>query len=352
MRKLITLPLRLCIGWGLSPRLLGLVGATLLVLLRITVGIHFYSEGIDKTSRDWSAAPFFANASGPFAAEYHELVWDAEGRFRLDPEQVKIWLAGYRDQVGAHYGFDDTQIRQAQLNYAQAVEQYEWVLATNATEIEEFELGRDRIARMFGREPSDEDGTDEAGDDDAADDAADADADAAETERIQREKKLRDSVASLGGQRDSIRREWLSKARPALSQIDALAKNYETMQNKVASDEQRQATSPYRLVQPRTNVIDTSVIDRIVPYFDMAIGLCLLLGLFTPVAALAAAGFLGSVFLSQYPPASGPGSTYYQLIECMACLVLAGTGAGRLAGLDYFLHLIVRKTWGSTAPPA
>jgi uncharacterized membrane protein YphA (DoxX/SURF4 family) len=349
VRKLFTLPLRLCIGWGLSPRLLGLVGATLLVLLRITIGIHFYSEGIDKTSRDWSAAPFFANASGPFAADYHELVWDAEGRFRLNPKDVKRWLAGYRDQVGAHYGFDETQVRQAQLNYAQAIEQYEWVLATNATEIEEFELGRARIARMFGREPSEETGGEEAGD--AADDDA-ADDDAAGKERIQREKDLRDSVASLGGQRDTIRKEWLGKAKPALSQIDTIAKNYETMQNEVASDEQRQSRSPLPLVQPRTNVIDTSVIDRIVPYFDMAIGLCLLLGFFTPVAALAAAGFLGSVFLSQYPPASGPGSTYYQLIECMACLVLAGTGAGRLAGLDYFLHLIVRKTWGSTAPPA
>ena len=71
-----------------------------------------------------------------------------------------------------------------------------------------------------------------------------------------------------------------------------------------------------------------------------------MLGLFTPVAALAAAGFLGSVFLSQLPPSSGPGSTYYQLIESMACLVLAGTGAGRFAGIDYFLHLIVRSVWG------
>jgi uncharacterized membrane protein YphA (DoxX/SURF4 family) len=92
------------------------------------------------------------------------------------------------------------------------------------------------------------------------------------------------------------------------------------------------------------------VIDRFVPYFDIAIGLCLLLGFFTPVAALAAAGFLGSVVLSQYPPATGPTSSNYQLIECMACLVLAATGSGRLAGLDYFLHLIVRKVWGGQAP--
>ena len=77
--------------------------------------------------------------------------------------------------------------------------------------------------------------------------------------------------------------------------------------------------------------------------------LCLLFGLFTPVAALAAAGFLGSVFLSQLPPTTGPTSTNYQLVESMACLVLASTGAGRFAGLDYFLHLIVRREWGTSA---
>jgi len=98
--------------------------------------------------------------------------------------------------------------------------------------------------------------------------------------------------------------------------------------------------------------MDTSVIDSIVPYFDMLVGWCLLLGLFTPVAALAAAGFLGSVFLSQYPPLTGPTSSNYQLIECMACLVLAATGAGRFAGLDFFLHLIIRKFNGDDAATA
>ncbi len=35
-----------------------------------------------------------------------------------------------------------------------------------------------------------------------------------------------------------------------------------------------------------------------------------------------------------------------QLIEALACFVLAATGAGRFAGLDFFLHLIVRKIAG------
>ncbi len=318
MLKFVLSPLRLCVGWSLSPRILGLTGAVMLVLLRLTVGWHFYSEGIDKKAAgDWTAAPFFANAKGPLSDNFRQLVWDADGAFRLNRAAAMREWAVFRDGVGNHYGFAESQKAQAQANYAKAVEQYDWVLAENATDLEEYALGRERIAKL-------------------------------ETEG--QEKTVRDGVASLGGQRDTIRREWKQKAAPALAQIDAIWANYESDQNALATAEQSQASPYYHLSKPRLKRIDTSVIDRFVPYFDIAIGLCLLLGFFTPVAALAAAGFLGSVFLSQFPPTTGPGSSNYQLIECMACLVLAATGSGRLAGLDYFLHLIVRKIWGGQAP--
>jgi uncharacterized membrane protein YphA (DoxX/SURF4 family) len=319
--KFLTFPLRLCIGWGLSPRLLGLIGATMLVLLRISVGWHFYSEGVDKRDAgNWSAAPFFANAKGPFAEHYRGMVWDVDGKFRLDRKAQMLWLATFRDDVAIHYGFSEDQKRQAQANYTKAVEQYDWVLSTNAAELEEYVLGRDRIVNLDTNEEA---------------------------------KQLHDGVSSLGGQRDTIRREWNQKAALALNQIDTIWKSYEAAQNELVTDEQLAAERrSLRLIKPRTSEIDTSVVDGIIPYFDIAIGLCLLLGLFTPVAGLAAAGFLGSVFLSQFPPSTGPSSTNYQLIESMACLVLAGTGAGRFAGLDYFLHLIVRKVWGVHPEPA
>ena len=320
MLKFVLSPLRLCVGWSLSPRILGLTGAVMLVLLRLTVGWHFYSEGIDKKEAgNWTATPFFANAKGPLADNFRQLVWDADGGFRLNRAAAMQNWAVFREGVASHYGFDDNQKRQAQANYAKAVELYDWILLENATDLEEYALGRERISKL---------------------------------ETNVQEKAVRDGVTSLGGQRDTIRREWKQKAAPTLAQIDAIWANYEIDQNALATAKQAEAIPYYRLIKPRTERIDTSVIDRFVPYFDIAIGLCLLLGFFTPVAALAAAGFLGSVFLSQYPPTTGPGSSNYQLIECMACLVLAATGSGRLAGLDYFLHLIVRKVWGGQAPPA
>lgn len=321
MRKLLLFPLRLSVGWGLSPRLLGLIGATSLVILRVVVGWHFYTEGVDKRDAgNWSAAPFFANTKGPLAEHYHSLVWDSNGSFRLDHDAMVYYLALYREQATLHFGFDQKQIDQAQRNYSRAVATYDYILESNATDLEEFKLGRERIAAIStGR-----------------------DANAVE-------RRTRDGVSSLGGQRDTIRKEWQQKGSEAFAQIETLWSSYEADQNAVASPEQRASRGKLDFLKPRVHpVIDTSVMDRFVPYFDMTIGICLLIGLFTPIAGLAAAGFLISVFLGQLPPGTGPTSSMYQLIEGVACLVLAATGAGRFAGADFFLHLLCRKTWSES----
>lgn len=312
MRKLLTVPLRLAVGWSLAPRLLGGIGIAMLVLLRVTIGTHFVIEGTEKIAAgdEWSSAGFFNASRGPFEERFRQLVWDHDGQLRLDRERVMTEWARYRDRIGKHYGFDDAQQRLAQENYAKAVEQYDYVIELNQNDIEEYELGRDRIAAL------------------------------------QLDPTRRD-VASLGGQRDEIRREWKAKIAPVLQQIDAITRNYEIAQNSLATQTQADAKLPLAFKFPPTGVLDTSVVDPFVPYFDTAIGVCLMIGFLTPVAALAAAGFLGSVFLSRYPPEPGPLSSFYQLIEGTACLVLAGTGAGRFAGVDFFLHLIVRKVWGT-----
>jgi len=311
--KILLFPLRLAVGYGLSPRLLGQIAVVMLVLLRFTVGYHFLSEGTDKyRTSGWTAKPFFANAKGPFAGQFRQLVWDHDGAVRLNQEQTMIVWATYRDRIAKHFGFDEKQVALAQENYAKAVNQYEYVVELAANDIQEFQLGLGRI------------------------DDLDSD-------------PVRSGVDSLAGQRESVRRELTQKISPVFKQIDMIWDNYETAQNQIATDEQLQRRLAYKLVRPRLVVMDTSVIDGLVPYFDMTIGWLLILGLFTPVAALAAAGFLGSVFLSQYPPTTGPGSSNYQLLECLACLVLASTGAGRFAGLDFFLHLLVRKVHSDSA---
>ena len=308
MRNILLAPLRLAVGWGISPRVLGIIGVTMLVLLRLTVGWHFHSEGIDKHRQgDWDSTPFFANARGPFADQFRQRVWDYDGAIRRDPAYTRWWLEQYRDGAAAYYSFGKDEMKVANDALDQLLENLEIVLAKYDNELQEFDLGRERLKKLKADES-------------------------------------RLGVESLAGQIETVRKENRDKIKPVLNEIDQLWAGYEGTINSLAAPNQRAASPPYELQKPRTARVDTSVLNRVVPYFDLAIGWCLLLGLFTPVASLAAAGFLGSVFLSQFPPVAGPTSTNSQLVECMACLVLAGTGAGRFAGLDFFLHLIVRRS--------
>ena len=81
-------------------------------------------------------------------------------------------------------------------------------------------------------------------------------------------------------------------------------------------------------------------------YGLVAMGVCLILGLLTPLAALAGAVFLGQIYLSMPPwpglPPNPMAEGHYwivnkNLIEMLACLVLASTPNGLWIGLDALL---------------
>jgi len=86
-------------------------------------------------------------------------------------------------------------------------------------------------------------------------------------------------------------------------------------------------------------------INLIIPYFDFTVGILLLIGLFSRVASLAAAGFLLGIILTQ--PIWVPGydaKIIYQIVEFGGLLVLAATVAGRFGGLDYFVWRLLTPT--------
>ena len=95
--------------------------------------------------------------------------------------------------------------------------------------------------------------------------------------------------------------------------------------------------------KPAVGLMDTNTIDRIVPYFDALVGVLLILGLFTRLAALAGAGFLFSIILTQWPGSPGAEPVYYQTIEMLGMLFLAAVAAGQYAGLDFILYSVWSK---------
>jgi uncharacterized membrane protein YphA (DoxX/SURF4 family) len=100
-------------------------------------------------------------------------------------------------------------------------------------------------------------------------------------------------------------------------------------------------------------------IDGIIKWGLTAIGACLLLGLFTSVAAVAAAAQLAMFYFASPPwpglPAASTGGHYLyvdrNLIELVAVLVIATTGTGRWAGLDAYRDKLIAVVLRRPQPP-
>jgi uncharacterized membrane protein YphA (DoxX/SURF4 family) len=75
-------------------------------------------------------------------------------------------------------------------------------------------------------------------------------------------------------------------------------------------------------------------INKVTTAITIGVGICLILGFFTRTASILGALFLLGVIASQpfWIPSAAP--TMNQCVELAALLVLAGTGAGRWAGMD------------------
>jgi uncharacterized membrane protein YphA (DoxX/SURF4 family) len=101
--------------------------------------------------------------------------------------------------------------------------------------------------------------------------------------------------------------------------------------------------------------VDALVVDkkaRRLRYADIGVtcltigvGVCMMLGLFTRLAAVCGMAFLLTVMATQPPWIEGAriDLVYYQLVEVAALVVLLFTAAGRFAGLDFFLHALFSK---------
>ena len=92
---------------------------------------------------------------------------------------------------------------------------------------------------------------------------------------------------------------------------------------------------------PATSQLD--VVNMMTTYGLILMGTCLILGLFTPFASLCAASFLAMIYLSMPPwpgtPPNPKAEGHYwivnkNLIELIACLLIASTASGHWFGLD------------------
>lgn len=278
---------------------LGIFGILALIALRVGIGWHFYMEGVTKVrGNDFSSVGFLNSAQGPLADQFQQLIWDNDGRLRLNKEMVNKLFADAANQSAAHFGLTDDQKKNLDRIKTQYIEKLNEVYAASNEEIFKYAESVDRIANM-------------------------------DTSPMWNE------VASLRGQKEKIEKDRMAGVRSALASIDAIWRQYEGRLNSVANATQRQSAGYFYFSRPGEGALSTRVVDKIVPIFDMSLGILLILGLLTPLAAWAGALFLISVVLSQMPGFPGTQPTYFQAVECLALIVVATTDAGRYAGLDY-----------------
>jgi hypothetical protein len=130
---------------------IGTLAVLAIVALRLAIGWHFFREGADKlVSGNFSSAGFMVIAKGPLTPLFHWFVWDLDGRVRLDREGTLEAWNQYREQVVAHFGFDDKQAAKAKEAQKLREQQFTWLLDENAEDIAKYFQGLERRDKIPG----------------------------------------------------------------------------------------------------------------------------------------------------------------------------------------------------------
>jgi len=279
------------------------------VLLRTAIGWHFFYEGYTKhvaseEGQGFSAEGYLRGSAGPLAPYFHDLIPDYEGLGRIDQAQL---VQGWEDEVkrfADHYHFDEDQNQKAAAILSDTRDKARAWFEDPET-IEKIEKYRADLARAHELE-------------------ATPPAIAFERERAEEVRK------KVGEERQEL-----------VATVDAWSGTLKDAVTGLIKPEQVRDQGPHLVTWTRMDWI-----NFITKVSLLAIGACLLLGLFTPLAALGGAAFLTLIYLSLPPwpglPANPLAEGHYlyvnkNLIELLACLVLASTPNGLWIGLDALL---------------
>lgn len=370
-----------------------------LVALRLIIGFHFFTEGKKKIDQgDWSAAPFFSAAHGPLAPYFKKLLPDSEKLDTLcvvqvdtkgDREVAKIdteptfgYWAMFLQDVLVSYKLSQPQIKQRIEQLTDQMGQLDETIAElkkqDSDEVEDLLRQKQQLALLVRKlaqadpladmleiiERRKQQLNEYVNDPVIQDEILKAVADEKRLSGFVRDGVNRDEVAtyveSLRGQVDSIEKDVKQVKYEHASWIEGIWTGLESELNAYGSSLQSPLESSVmmhtkvELQRPFGIQKNTPLywINLIVPYFDLTVGILLLVGLFSRLASLAAAGFLLGIILTQpiWVPGYDP-KIIYQIVEFGALLVLGATVAGRYGGLDYFLWLLFRGKPEATQGP-
>lgn len=347
-----------------------------LVLLRLAIGWHFLFEGLDKiesvsrgpteTNRPFSSEGYLREATGPLSSLFRRQLGDPDdaalerltlqplppdrdparspAHERLSPALVKDWDS-YFTRFAEHYQLDEDQRRLAEAKLQQSKDQAVQWLLHGAKDIDVTLPGVSTKVKQTT------------------------------AQRIQsyQEKLHRDGPDSAWplGTRDVQDKELLAfgrdvekqrlrtvKAEAARMRTELLSELNQPMKDALASvltpEQKRKGPVPEAHDNFLWGWSQLEWIDAITRWGLVAVGLGLLLGLFTRSACVAGAAFLLMLYLTVAPfpwlpePTRVEGHYYFvnkNLIEMLALLTLATTQSGRWVGLDGLLRYLNPLRW-------
>ncbi len=338
-----------------------------IMLLRVTVGFHFFKEGTDKIQNGFTAEYFLKAAKGPLAPQFHALVDDYDGALKfgltvdsetgqknIDPELTFALWDDFLDRADSHYGFGDekvlTQMSERRERLGQQIRD---ARSSNREEVEtgELERIREQIAQDIATVRNQQEQSEVILQDhmDELDYWLNSNRvellaffETADREQgFDRDRESRDKVAvyvdSLRDQVTTIKSDRNKQKSGWASEVEAIWDSYENQINGLAVGSQTKK-QPLKVHRPFAQELSKlQLINKIIPWFDLIVGALLIVGLFTRMASFAGAVFLASVIATQPPWIPGTEPTYLYAIELMALVVIFSTLAGRMGGLDFFL---------------
>jgi uncharacterized membrane protein YphA (DoxX/SURF4 family) len=318
---------------------IGLLTVLALVVLRLCLGCHFLYEGVWKIEhRDqFTAEPFLSQAKGPLAGFFYAMIPDINGRQRLhvitdengkkriDSDPIATRWIQYRQDL-VNYLIPRNEPTPAAL---QAYQQFETESEKTYQEFKKslevyFAANLDRIEAYFGA-----------------------------LDRFEKSQEAQQDAPFQKQRRWNRMMELRGEANLWIKEIEGREASYKKALYELMDDKQREKIASMPVNWKIWQWDRMELINLAVTYGLSAIGLCLVLGLFTRLAALGGAAFMCFVVMTQpawptiYPP--DPDLVGHALlinkdfIEMVALLVIAASAAGRWGGLDFIVHRLFVK---------
>ena len=262
----------------------------------------------------FSALDYLQGSTGPFRGVFHSLVPDPDGLGRLTVKSAHERLEERYSEILNHYRQNGWELSSEQRSaLAQTREELKQSIAATLAD-PRFRARVEDYTRMLARI---------------------------------REQQSNTETAFLRERLDEDRRRLATMGTELVSFVDEPVTELAVAIQEIVSVDQMRAGPPPPVRS------QTALLDGLVKWGLLLVGLCLVLGLFTPVAAVGAAAFLAMFYLAMPPwpglPEVAADGHYLivdrNLIELFAVLVVAAFPTGRWAGLDFW----VARLWSKQA---